>query len=172
MERTPVLRTLVPGLLALCALLFWGAVSPALSAESGDALLKKARELAAEGRTAEAIAAARQAVKAEPGNAAAQEQLGFLLLGAGQADEAIAAFDAALKENPTQRTAKTGKGLALFKKGDAAAAEGLLKEALTMNPNPSPAHYALGLLYESRGDYEKAIEQFKEGLKKLKSVKK
>lgn len=162
----------IAGLLALCLVFALNALSFAESAEGGDALLKKARELSAEGRAAEALETAHQAVKVEPDNAAAQETLGSLLLDAGRAEEALAAFEAALRQSPGLRTARTGKGLALLKKGDTAAAEAALKEALVTNPNPSTAHYGLGLLYERRGEYDKAIEQYKEGLKKSRGRKK
>ncbi|HWR59811.1 MAG TPA: tetratricopeptide repeat protein [Thermodesulfovibrionales bacterium] len=141
------------------------------AADKSSSLLKESRKLFEEGSVDKAMEAARESVKADPNNADAYDQLGYMLLKKDRLDEAMGAFDAALKINPRVRTSKTGRGLVFFKKGDLKGAEETLKDALLLNPYPSMTHYALGLVYEKMNDYTKAVEEFKEGIKKYKSGK-
>jgi tetratricopeptide (TPR) repeat protein len=95
----------------------------------------RAWQLAANGKTGEAIAALRVAADAEdaiekrpvtPGPIVpAREQLGDLLLERGRADDALREFKAALAESPMRRGALTGAARAAELAGDIATAKAM-----------------------------------------------
>jgi tetratricopeptide (TPR) repeat protein len=148
-------RTLIMGsMLLLAAVPHARAAEPALPAAADKG-----------GLEAE-IAAARAAVKASPGDAAAHGRLGTLLLRSGASDEALQAFAEALKINPRSNEARVGTGAALMAKGELDRAEQVLKEAL-QTPDPVRAHYELGRLHERKGDFAAAVAQYKEAVRKL-----
>ncbi len=43
----------------------------------------------------------------------------------------------------------------------------LLTAALVMNPDPVRANYYLGQLYEQKGDHKRAMEHYREALKRI-----
>jgi Flp pilus assembly protein TadD len=163
---------------AICGILFscvllqpWTAWSQD-SREKAVSLVKESVSLSKAGNLDKAEELVREALKADPNNAEACDQLGKVLLRKGLNDQAADAFNAALKINPRLNSSKTGLGVALFRKGDLNGAETALKEALRNNPYPSQTHYALGLVYEKQDQYDKALFEFKEGIRTFKSEKK
>ncbi len=143
----------------------WGAGDAKGMKETAPARTAAAVPHAGSGVDAE-IAAARSALKANPGNVPAHVRLGYLLVSKGSLDEAMGVFDEALKINPRACDAKTGRGAVLARKGNLKEAEQTLKDALLLNPNPVRTHYELGLVYEKLGAPERAVAEFKEGIKK------
>lgn len=164
--KSPFLYLLLVCLCCLPVFSYTGTVcagqnDPALS-RSGFA---DALRLYKEGATDKAIDKMREVIKADPQNADAHEELGYMFLKKKEFDHALNAFRSALKINPRMRTARTGVGITLYEKGDLDGAQAALIDALVLNPYPSRAHYALGLVYEARNDYKKSIREYKEGLK-------
>ncbi len=112
------------------------------------------------------IGAARAAVEKQPGTPQPLIHLGYLLVLSGGPQEALGLFDQALVLAPKSFEAKAGRGMALARIGRLQEAERELRDALPMNPDPVRAHYELGLVYRKMGDDAKALEQFKEGIRK------
>ena len=112
------------------------------------------------------VAAARAAVEADPRNVTAKIRLADQLAASGALEEALRYYDEVLADRPHASEAKTGRGVVLAKMGRLKEAEQVLLGALVLNPNPARVHYELGRLYQAQGEYEKALQQFKEGLRK------
>ncbi len=166
-DRNISLATCIGTVLAVLLLhaAAWGAGDEKGTKEHAPAQPAAAAPLGGSGLDTD-IAAARSALKANPGNVPAHVRLGYLLVNKGALDEAMAMFDEALKINPHACDAKTGRGAVLARKGNLKEAEQTLKDALLLNPNPVRTHYELGLVYEKLGDPEKAVAEFKEGIRK------
>jgi len=122
------------------------------------------RQLSAE------IEALRKEMKERPADTVAN-RLGELLLKKGDLDGALQSYDEALRLNPRSFEARTGRGVVHARRGEYDMAEKILRDALVLNPDPARVHYELGLIYEQRGDFPRAIEEYKEGLKKYRNGK-
>jgi Flp pilus assembly protein TadD len=127
------------------------------------ALLVRAAEFVAAGRSAEAIPTLRDAACAQPSNAAIQHDLGFLCLQAARLPEAVAAFRAALAADPCFAQASLCLGIALQEQGDTAGALAAYRHAASLKPSLTMAHLCLGALLESLGNREQAITSFRQG---------
>lgn len=150
-------------LVPLCALflaVFPCAASDAAAPKPGEAAAAHAAAPGAE------LAAARAEAAAHPESAPAQIRLGYLLAETGALEEALGQFDRALVIAPRAFEAKTGRGMALTSLGRYPEAEKALRDALLLNPNPVRVHYELGVLYRKTGEYQKAVDEFKEGIRK------
>jgi len=152
----------VPGLLVAALALHPG--EPAAASLGGNVPLTEPKKDAAG-----LIAAARAAVAAEPKSAPARIRLADLLLASGALEEAMRYYEEALALKPNAFDAKTGKGVVLAKMGKLKEAEQVLQGALVLNPNPVRVHYELGRLYQALGEHAKALQQFKEGIRKHES---
>lgn len=164
--KSPLLSLLF---ICLCCLPVFSYTPTVPAAQNNQALSRSeftdALTLYNEGATEKAIDKMREAIKNDPQNADAYEEMGYMFLKKKEFDHALSAFRSALKINPRMRTARTGVGIALYEKGDLDGAQAALTDALVLNPYPSRAHYALGLVYEARRDYKKSIREYREGLK-------
>lgn len=72
-----------------------------------------------------------------------------------------------LQAQPEHRRAMQLHGACLFRMGKVAEAEGVLESALPLNPSPQIVHYYLGLIAESKGEKDKALEHYREALKRF-----
>jgi hypothetical protein len=107
-----------------------------------------------------ALATQQQLVTAQPSNAAAQIDLGNLLLLDGQTDAAEAAYRQAIALDPASATAHFNLGLLLQQKGEESAATKEYKEAVRIEPRYAWAHYQLGVLREQAGHDSAAIRSY------------
>lgn len=107
-----------------------------------------------------ALATQQQLVTDQPTNAAAQIDLGNLLLLDGQADAAEAAYRQAIALDPASATAHFNLGLLLQQKGEESAATKEYKEALRLEPRYAWAHYQLGVLREQAGHESAAVRSY------------
>ncbi len=146
--------------------LLTGGESPAAAQARGE--LERARLLAADGKSEEALAAAKAAAAAAPGEIAARLLVGELLLATGASGEARADFEQILKDHPRQPQAEIGLGRALLATGEEKRAVELLKKATRTNPNPVRAHYALGRYYEGQSRWDEAVAEYRAAVAKLK----
>ncbi len=156
-------------LLALLVLAIPAALCAEEAADRGKAEGLEARAIALdrESKPDEAIARMKEAIQADPAYDAALTELGYMLLKKDRDDEALKCFDRALKLAPGSHAAKTGKGIVLSHKGDLKGAEEMLKDALRLNPDPVRTYYELGVLYMKLNQPEKAVQEFREGIRKF-----
>jgi tetratricopeptide (TPR) repeat protein len=100
-----------------------------------------------------AVAALREAVRADPSYAAAHYRLGVLLCDEKRDyDGAIAAFQAVTRLDPKNANALYNLGLAQRHKGDADGATASFRRAIRHNPNNSAAHDHLAWLLAAGPD--------------------
>lgn len=106
----------------------------------------------------------RQAIAADPDNAASHEALATVLAHTGQAEAAIASYRRALELDPRRPEGHYFLGLLLRQRGEAEAAEEHFTTAARLDPAFSATRAALGDLLLERGDPAAAIERFREVL--------
>lgn len=130
--------------------------------------LERARLLAADGKTKEALKEAKAAVDAAPGEVAAAELVGEFQLVVGDGAAARTTFEQILRDHPDQPQAEIGLGRALLATGESERAVELLRKATHTNPNPVRAHYTLGRHYEGQSRWDEAVAEYRAALAKLK----
>jgi protein O-mannosyl-transferase len=114
-----------------------------------------ANALAAQGRTAEALAHYARAKGVRP--APAQNTIGSLLAAQGRVDEAIGHYREALRLDPTYADAYNNLGVLLARQGNAAEARRQYEEALRYRPRHADALYNLGRLEAAEGHVDRAL---------------
>jgi len=130
--------------------------------------LERAHLLATGGKAAEALVEAKAAAEAAPGEVAARQLVGDLLLATGKNAEARATFEALLRDHRHQPQAEIGLGRALLATGENERAVKILRRATRTNPNPVRAYYALGRYDEEQGRWDAAVADYRAALAKLK----
>lgn len=103
----------------------------------------------------------------DPKNAEILLDLADLDLSAGNLDETKSLVQSVLDTQPDHRRAKQIKGIALFRSDEFTDAETVLLEALVLNPDPARVHYYLGRVYEQQGKSAKALEHYREALRRF-----
>jgi Flp pilus assembly protein TadD len=121
--------------------------------------------LEADGKTAEAIAHFRQAVRIMPKAPKAYNNLGIALAEEGETAEAIAHFRTALRLRSNFAEAHRNLGIALCAQGKSAEAVAHYREALRTNPNDPEVHNNLGTALIANGKTSQAIVHFQEALR-------
>jgi tetratricopeptide (TPR) repeat protein len=114
-------------------------------------------ELAALGRTDEAIAEYRVAILRFEGNAQAHNNLGALLASRGDLAAARERYQRALAISPGYVDARVNLARTLHETGDAGGAIEELDHALRLAPDRADAHHELGVILAERGDLEGSI---------------
>ena len=112
------------------------------------------------GRTAEAEAGFRGAIKLAPNYPDAQNNLGLILQQQDKVDEAISAFQKAIELNPSYPDALNNLGVTLHEKGDFEEAIAAFNRALSIKPDYVNAHNNLGLSLTKDGRYDDAIKAY------------
>lgn len=131
--------------------------------------LEKARLLLKRKMVDKALAAARQAVQADPSYAEAHVVLGNLLLETSEegAGEALGHFEKALELSPKDADARAGTARVKSIQGDHEEAARILEGAAQLNPKPEKLYYELGRVYERAGQFEKAVGAYRKALERL-----
>ena len=124
--------------------------------EARDAHLNLAKALVESGRTQEALAAARTAVKQRPNSIKAHYSAALILLDLGRLEEAERGLRHALELNPDNRFVQHAAGLALSRLGRFGEAERHYRRALEIEPRYPEAHIALGGMLVDLGRFEEA----------------
>lgn len=118
-----------------------------------ESYLTEAEGLFNEGKLLQAIAVYKQAIAAQPTNAAAYIELARVELFAGQLDEALTSSENALLLSSNNSMAYAVRGWVYAKKGNYIDAETAIKKAISIDANNGQAHayYAelLGLMYQN-----------------------
>jgi tetratricopeptide (TPR) repeat protein len=114
-----------------------------------------------QGRVAEGIALLRRSVQLNPGAAAAQHDLGAVLIAAGQPEQAAPAFAAALRLNPGIASAHHALAQIFDALGQEAKAISGYRAAVALKPDLVAAQLRLGDLYAARGLRVEAATAFR-----------
>ena len=126
-----------------------------------------ARSLREKGQLDSAKAELTKALAQDAENVEVMLDLADLELAMADLAGADAIVQKVLVIKPDHRRAKQLKGVLLFRNNKLDEAEKVLLDALTLNPSPELAHYYLGRIYEQKGQQAKALEQYREALKRF-----
>lgn len=108
-----------------------------------------------------------KALEQDPSNTDILLDLADLTMASGDLDGAEKSIASVLEAQPDSRRAKQLHGVALYRRGKYDEAEAVLLDALVLNPDPSRVHYYLGRIYEHKNQPSKAVEHYREALKKF-----
>jgi len=120
--------------------------------------------LAAMGRTDDAIAAIKRAIKINAKASSYQANLGEILRQAGRIDEAAEALETATKLDPKNPQALNNLGIISYEKRNYKDAVELYKRALSVRPDMSEALNNLGNALRTTGDIDGAIKAYQDAL--------
>ena len=140
---------------------------PARAASPGAAAVRELQAAVAlhrAGRLAEAEAAYRRLLAADPGQADALHLLGLVAHQSGRPAEAVALVRRAIARHPAAASYHNTLGLALMAAGDLDAAATALARALALDPASADAHLNMGNLLRRRGDAAGAIGHYRQAI--------
>lgn len=131
---------------------------------SVERLLREASTLLRSGRRTEAMQTYRRLLSAQPGEADAWYNLGYLLKAEGRYEEALAAYGQALAHGVGQPQQTHLNRAVIYSDclRQEAEAERELHAALALDARFAPALLNLGNLHEERGEREKAIDCYEQ----------
>jgi protein O-GlcNAc transferase len=118
---------------------------------------------AARGRSGEAIAAFREALKLAPRYVDAQVNLGNALEKRGDLAGAVECFQRAIAIEPGLAVAHYNLGNALFARGDAAAIDAY-RRAIALQPDFADAHMSLGVVLRRQGQPQAAVAHLRKAI--------
>ena len=118
------------------------------------------------GMTKGAIQELERAISADPTFHDAVVDLAEMLVARKKLDEAEKHINDLIAKQPRFHRAKLTLGLIQLRRGRLDQAEKTLTEALLLNPDPIRAHYYLGQLYEKKEEHKKAMEHYRDALKR------
>ena len=110
-----------------------------------------------QGKVADAINAARQALQVEPDFGVAHYNLGNLYAGQGEFDIAKQYFERAMAIYPNFADVRSNYGQLMAERGDLEAGIRYFRQAIALNPSISRAHLNLGVALAKQGRLEEAI---------------
>jgi tetratricopeptide (TPR) repeat protein len=113
----------------------------------------------------ETLAAQRELVAAEPGNAGARNDLGNLLLLVGDAEGAAAAYQEALRLDPMATLPRYNLGLLELEGGELASARRQFHRVLADDPGHALARYRLGDIAAARDHRARAVRRYEQAFR-------
>ena len=108
----------------------------------------------------------RAAMKLDPDSIDIRLDLASLHLRMGKIADAELAIASVIEVKPKHRRARLLPGIMLFETDRLSEAEAVLKDALVLNPDPARTHFYLGQVYERTGETDKALEDYREALRR------
>lgn len=114
------------------------------------------------GRTEQAIAQYREALRINPEFELARNNLGNAFMREGRTDEAIAEFREALKIDPHNGEAHDNLGIALASVGNLDGAIAEYRESVRIDPTVAARHYNLSNSLYQKGEAEEALAEAKQ----------
>jgi tetratricopeptide (TPR) repeat protein len=130
------------------------------TADGAEQLFQAALESEQIGATADAEAAYRRVLDADPRHVAAAINLGRLRHVARALDEAERLYRQALEVEPEHPTARFNLGVVLEDRGATADAIAEYQAAVRLDPRVADVHYNLARLYQQVGDQQAALRHF------------
>ena len=109
----------------------------------------------------------RSALEVDPTDMEARLDLASLCIAMDRFDEARPLVDEVMKSQATNRRAKLLRGMLFFHDGQLDDAQIILNESLLLNTDPARTHYYLGMVYEKMGEADKAMEHYRQALRRL-----
>ena len=109
----------------------------------------------------DSVSAGREALRLNPSNDTAHNNLSVALEHKGDWDGAITEAREALRLNPNNELAHHSLGVALGKKGDWDGAIGQEREALRLDSNNELAHVTLGVALERKHNPQEALQEYR-----------
>lgn len=129
-----------------------------------DSHYEAGRELARQGRHAEAVSEFKQALQTEDNAADTYLAMGLAYENLARYEEAVEAFTQATKVNPNLTEAYTKLGLAFDRSGQFLKAIRMHLSAIRLEPGDVELRKNLGLAYFNVGSYAEAIKAFTQAL--------
>ena len=124
----------------------------------------RAVELTTKGQDEAAIAAWKEALEIDPGDARAQNHLGAALLQEGRLDEAITHLQKAVEVKPEFGSAQNNFGVALMREGKFDEALTHFQNAVEVDPEFADAQNNLGGALLQKGRFDEAIAHLQKAL--------
>ena len=121
--------------------------------------------LARQGFSSEAEEHFREALRINPQNSLALNNLAVLLLERGLVADSIVHLRRAIQSNPRNAEAHNNLGSALFRQGDRQEAIEHYRAALRLYPRYVEAHNNLGVALVDQGSVAEAVQEFREALR-------
>jgi tetratricopeptide (TPR) repeat protein len=121
--------------------------------------------LARKGKTDEAIATLKEAIRLKPDLAVAYLNLGMLLTQMGKYPDAVAAFRQAIRLRPDHAQSHMNLGIALGFQGKLQEAIAACGEAVRLDPNSVEAHLNLGVMLQQAGKVEEAVASCRKAIR-------
>jgi tetratricopeptide (TPR) repeat protein len=116
-------------------------------------------------RLPDAIGELRAAVRMDPGDGDAHEDLGIALARSGQVSAAAAEFRAVLQSEPERADAHDNLGNALVELGQNPEAIAEFREALRLRPASAVTHYNLAFALQRAGRPAEAANEYREAIR-------
>lgn len=133
---------------------------------AADSYYNLAYVYAQQGKTAQAMEQAKQAISIDPNYVEPRDLLGTLYLQQGNLIAAIREYRIALRINPRLPSVLRSLGVALEKKGAREEAVRVLLQAIHLKPDLEGAYRQLGYTYIQMGHYEEAVRAYEEALRR------
>lgn len=129
-----------------------------LAPQHADALGLRGLALWQLGESDRALDSLRLALRADPGSAALQNNIGWMMCESGKAAQGLSYLDSALSQRryASPANAAMNAGQCSLRLGDSARAESYFRRALASEPSMVPAQAQLARLAVGRGDYAAA----------------
>jgi lipoprotein NlpI len=123
-------------------------------------LLRQAKTAFSNGKHAEAVSLASQAIEKVPTNAAAYFVRGSILAGNHESEKALIDFDQALKLDPALADAWQHRGVEHFKLGHIKESIADFDQFIALRPASAPYHWQRGIAYYYAARFEEGRKQF------------
>jgi tetratricopeptide (TPR) repeat protein len=117
------------------------------------------------GQIPEAVTELRAALRMDPGDGDAHEDLGIALARSDQVPEAVAEFRAALRAEPGRADAHDNLGNGLVQLGQNPDAIAEFREALRLRPRSAATHYNLAIALQRAGRPAEAADELREAIR-------
>ena len=130
------------------------------TASSADDLFQAALESEEIGATADAEAAYRSTIAADPAHVSAHINLGRLRHVGKALEEAEQLYRRAIELEPSHPTARFNLGVVLEDRGATGEAIEQYREAVRLDPRVADVHFNLARLYQQTGDQQAALRHF------------